>query len=393
MAKTLLLLGASSDHLDVIRSLRAAGYRVITADPDTSAPAHARADISIFSISAESLLAVAKKERVAGIIAPFSSGAAPVVAQVSAKLKLPAIPLQAAQIMASKVRFRDYLTELQMPHPQTHLIKPGTSLPASIFDDKQWILKPDIAGGGRGLAYIASSSGLKKAMGLTLAASITGVALLERYLLGQHCLCQILVRGGTIQRSWFIDRIITEPPAIATTGYRSPSKLAHYPRKLATQLLQQLCESMNITDGCLLAEFVVSENQVHILELAPKLPGRGALELVRLSAGVDLAACAGAIAAGETPDLRPEDDNRAWGLVFLGPSSPGMLKFDLAEAEKLAEEKWIRDLRWFVPQDSVIEQGSPLLFAAGRIFVSGRDRDAVDARVAEVYRRLHIRSV
>ncbi len=378
------------EHLEVLRRLRSAGYRVITADSDASAPAHARSDLAIYSSDEQAIAAVAEREKVCGVLAPFSNADGPMAARLSARLQAPSLPESVAQILASRNRFREIVIELALPHPQTHVVTRDTELPATVMAAHKWVLRPDRST-GRGAELITAPEEAEAAIDRVLSESSSEVALLERYIEGQHSLCAAAVRDGKVVRGWFIDRVIGE--GLETVGLRLPSRLSHHLRKQSLQLIEQIVGSLKIASAMLLAEVVTAESKVYLLDLAPRLPANGGVELVKQGAGADLAVLAGALACGdELPEL-PDRNEKAWGVVLLAPWSSGRLDFDSAAAEKLCEQSWVHGLSWFVPRGALIAQGRGPIAAAGRVYITGRDRDAVDARAVEVSKRLRVRVV
>ena len=86
----LLVLAASTYQLRTIRTAKRLGYRVVTTDNVPTNPGHALADqaYSTDTTDLEGVLAIARRERLDGVIAPCTDVAVPTAA-VFALVALP----------------------------------------------------------------------------------------------------------------------------------------------------------------------------------------------------------------------------------------------------------------------------------------------------------------
>ena len=83
-AKTLLMLGGSIYLVRTIEAVRDAGYRAVVVDRDPDAPGLAVADVShaIDMVDADAVLALAREERVDGVM-PLTDFGVPTAAHVA----------------------------------------------------------------------------------------------------------------------------------------------------------------------------------------------------------------------------------------------------------------------------------------------------------------------
>ena len=143
MGKALLVLGASLEHIEIIRAARALGYRVVTVGPDS--PAHLRSDGAYIAgiDDLATVTAIARREQVNGVLGAFSDGALQAANHIASELGLPSVAPASLAVLCSKTKFRESITDLGLPHPQTHLFRKDTQLPPGMFQNARWVLKGD----------------------------------------------------------------------------------------------------------------------------------------------------------------------------------------------------------------------------------------------------------
>src|SRR3954466_5787906 len=103
--RTLLVLGASLYQLPVIVRAKEMGLRVVTADYLLQNPGHALAAAShiVDTTNVEGILAIAKQEKIDGVIAACTDVAVPTAAFVAKDLGLRAPGWRAASILCDKI--------------------------------------------------------------------------------------------------------------------------------------------------------------------------------------------------------------------------------------------------------------------------------------------------
>ena len=118
--KTLLLLGGSRYLLPVIRAGQALGCRVITCDylPDNIAHRYSDAYANVSIVDREAVLALARKEKIDGVMSFACDPGVVTAAYVAQEMGLPNVgPLTSVELLQDKGRFRRFLTENGFPVP------------------------------------------------------------------------------------------------------------------------------------------------------------------------------------------------------------------------------------------------------------------------------------
>lgn len=392
--KTLLVLAASRYQLETIQTARRLGYRVVTTDNVPSNPGHALADraYAIDITDREGVLRIAAEERVAGVIAAATDVGVPTRAYVTERLGLPGPSPRVAQTVCDKVRMRSFLRQHGLPVPEVHLVAPGRHLDSALLGDGWWVLKPDCSSGAKGMRIVDSAAGYREHLPEALEFSPTGTVLLERFVHGHQGTIEGVIRDGEIVRSYFLDRQTVPPPFVTTAGHRMPTCL---PVPLQRELLRQvglIWRVLGVREGPFDCDFVATEQEAYVLDLSPRLGGNSIAHLLRQAADFDILTYAIREASGDPIDLPRAADLTPTGLVLLWVDREGRLDYDEAEVAGLASEPWVAHLELDVPRGHPVRPFVNSRHRVGEAIVVGATREEVDARVAELERRLALRA-
>src|SRR5574340_1210804 len=152
----LLVLAASKYQLDTIQTAKRLGYWVATTDNVPTNPGHALADasFSVDTTDVEGVVRLARQLQVNGVISPCTDVAVASAAEVALALGLPGVPPEAARVLTSKLRFRCFLEEIQLPHPWACEVEAGELPGSDLFDGRQWLVKPNRASGSKGVFIV-----------------------------------------------------------------------------------------------------------------------------------------------------------------------------------------------------------------------------------------------
>src|SRR4051794_18161186 len=311
--RALLVLGASAHQLDVIAHARERGLKVVVADNTAANPGHRAADASyvVDTTDVDGIEAVARTERVAGIVAPCTDVAVPTAAVVAQRLGLPGLPPEVAAVTTSKLAFRRWQREAGLASPETVEMRNGDAPPL----DGRWIVKPDRSSGSKGIRIVADDAALAAAR--ESARAYGGGVLAERVVDGHHITIEGVVRGGRLEWAVILDRQTAAEPWVATTGHRLPTTLPDAAADAALGVLRETAAALALPDGPLDADLVVGDEPI-VLELSPRLGGNSITALLRLATGFDLARAAVDVALGiPLPALEPPRP-RPSAVVLLG---------------------------------------------------------------------------
>ncbi|MFR7481939.1 MAG: hypothetical protein ACLUUP_00125 [Eubacterium sp.] len=111
--KKILLLGGSAQQVIAVETAKKLGYYTVLCDYLPDNPGQYVADKFYLESTTDkkTILKIAEKEKVSGILAYASDPAAPTAAYVAEKLGLPGNPYKSVEILCNKDKFRDFLAK------------------------------------------------------------------------------------------------------------------------------------------------------------------------------------------------------------------------------------------------------------------------------------------
>ena len=391
MNKTLLVLAASIYQVPVILKARALGYRVLTADNRPDNPGHALAHEShiVDTTDAPGILALARKAGACGILAPATDVAVTSAAEAAAALGLPGTPPEAARVLTSKVFFRNFLREGGWPSPA------GQTLTEPVWPKGlgggPWIIKPNRASGSRGVFIINDAADFKRLAPESLAQSLDGRAVLERFIGGSQHTLEGFWENGRPGLVLATDRLTAPPPHTATWGHLAPSRLAEAGLARALDLISQVAGRLDLRDGPFDCDFVWDGREVFLLEMSPRLGGNALARLFEAVWGVDLTAAAIAQACGEPVTLNPPQGTpQPAAVALLGLDRAGRAAWDEEEEKHLREESWVSHLALDVPPGTWTLPFTDGRRRLGEALITAADRPQLEVRLDEFSARLKL---
>jgi biotin carboxylase len=327
--RRLLVLGAGPAQLGLLEAARERGLFVIACDRDPAAPGFRHADRrAIVSTEDEpSIERLASAERVDGVISPGSDWPVGIAARVAAKLGIPH-PLSPAQavLATSKMRQRERFAEVGVPQPRYAVCRDLAEAEVAVRAlGLPCVLKAPDRQGQKGLALVREPEELGGAVALALAASRSGLCLVEEAVEGPEVTVNAFSSGGKFTPLTVTDRETADPPAFGVAlAHIWPSRLAAEDVLDCVDAARAAAEALGIEEGPTYTQIVVGPDGPRVGELAARLGGGHDAELCRAALGVDLNGLALSAALGEAAAI--EYGERAGGACtrFL-VAPPGAL--------------------------------------------------------------------
>jgi len=395
VSRALLVLGASTYQIPAIETAKRLGYRVITTDNVPANPGHALADASfrVDTTDLEGVLALAKREGIAGVIASGTDVAVLTVAYLAEQLQLAGPAARAACILTHKHRFREFLAKAGLPCPRALSVPADGLAGAGPFDGGKWILKPNRSSGSKGVFIVCTAAEFLTRVAESRAHSLDGTVMLEEFIEGTQHTCEGVLENGRVALSLLTDRDTVPPPYTATTGHRVPSRLAGAMQTKALELIERVFGCLGVTKGPFDCDFVVDGDRVVLIEMTPRLGGNSLCKLVEAALDFDLLAYGVAYACGDYYPIPKVSHPKPFSIAILGADRAGRLAWNEPEAHLLRQEPWIDNLIFDVPQGTAVEPFINGRHRVGEVVIAGVDRDDLDNRLAEFKRRLALKAV
>lgn len=391
-SRRLLVLAASKYQLDAIRTAKRVGYWVATTDNVPTNPGHALADASfdVDTTDVDGVARLARRLQVNGVISPCTDVAVVTAAEVAHALGLPGVPPAAARTLTSKLLFRRFLEERQLPRPAAREVGEAELCTPELFDGRRWLVKPNRSSGSKGVFIVDAFDEFRSRLPESCAFSADGKALLEQFLDGTQHTCEGVLAAGQVAFSVVTDRATAAPPYVATTGHAVPSRLGQKAQRSLQDLVEHIFGELGVTDTVFDCDFVADGDCVTIIEITPRLGGNSLSALVRACCDVDLVEYAVRQACGEAPSAPAGSRLRPTVNCILGVRRNGLLDYDPVALENLRRQPWVRMLELDYPRGTPVQRFVNGRHRVGEAILTAATRDELEALPRRLERELQL---
>ena len=383
--KKLMVLAAGLLQIPVIKKAREMGYYVIAVDDDPNAPGMALADKAIVPgglMNEENLVAIAKEEKIDGVIHPCSEVAMNVMGRINDELGLCGISKEIAIRATNKHLMREAFERYGAPSPKSIL---------TIDKDDAWdvfcnefdtnaILKPSRNSGSRGIAKVEKGISQEEFVKLyrrALDESRDHQVLIEQFIEGPEFSVEVIVWKGEPHVLAVTDKKTTEAPYFVELGHNQPSL---YPEAIQQKLKDGAiagCKALGLTNCAAHCELKVQNDEAYLMEIGARMGGDFiSTELTHLSSGIDMVAATIDTVLGVAPNLRPVEEKHGVAIRYFTPV-PGIVK--AIENEEFLKRPDVYDAEIYVKPGNMVKEIKSSLDRSGHVIVTAPTaKEAID---------------
>lgn len=330
--KKLLVLAAGILQVPIIRRAREKGFYVIAADGDPNAVGLQYADKPIVAniVDEDVMLAIAREEKIDGVIHPCSEVSMNVMGRINDELGLTGVSRQQAITATNKHLMREAFEKAGAPSPKSFCYDIANEAWECFCNylPGDGILKPSRNSGSRGIAKI--QKGLSKIKFIELferskEESRDNSVMLEQFVDGPEFSVEIIVWNGEIKVLTVTDKKTTEAPYFVELGHNQPSI---FPSDIVEKIKAAAVagvKALQVNNCACHAEVKVQNSEAYIMEIGARMGGDFiSTVLTRLSTGVNMIDAAVNCALGIEPDLTPKAEPQGVCIRYFCPK-PGKL--------------------------------------------------------------------
>ncbi|MDD4159790.1 MAG: ATP-grasp domain-containing protein [Synergistaceae bacterium] len=333
--KKIILLGASRQQIPCILSAKKLGCHVITCDYLPDNPGHHYSDeyYNISTTDKESILNLAKKLNIDGIVSYASDPSASTAAYVAEQMDLPTSPYRSVEILSKKDQFRSFLTKNGFNAPKAKgYYSYETAVNDFMFFSPPVFVKPVDSSGSKGISLISDIYGLKEAFEKAQAFSR------EKRIIIEECInidsYQVAgdgfsVDGELVFRCFgndHFDPANLNPfvPVAATF----PSIMSSEIQAKVHEEIQRLISLLQMKTGAYNFDIRVAEDgKIYIIEIGPRNGGCYIPQVIEFLTGTDLVEYTIKAALGEDcSELRFTEPRGFCGYFAVHSYKEGVLK-------------------------------------------------------------------
>ena len=291
--KRLLILGGGLWQVEYVRRSRQLGLETWVTDWSPSAVARCEADHfePIDLKDRDATLALAERAKVDGVFTAADIGV-PTAAHVAARLGLPGASPELAALATNKFAMRERCMALGIACPRYCLVRSVADGCAAVrAESLPVIVKPVDSCSSRGVRWVDRPSSLAQALEDALAASLSGQALVEQFLVGTEGSIEAIVQDGQATVLGICDKTKSPLPDRYDLELRYPGTYAAPVQRGLEALAQRIATGFNVRDGILHIEFIVLRDTGDVLLIEFAIRGCGSKVVTHLMpplTGVDV---------------------------------------------------------------------------------------------------------
>lgn len=383
--KKLMVLAAGLLQIPVIKKAHEMGYFVIAADDDPNAPGMELADKAIVPgglMNEEKMVAIAKEEKVDGVIHPCSEVAMNVMGRINDELHLCGISKEIAIRATNKHLMREAFEKYGAPSPKSILTK-GEEDAWDTFCNEfntNAILKPSRNSGSRGIAKVEkgiSKEEFVKLYSRALDESRDHQVLIEQFIEGPEFSVEVIVWKGEPHVLAVTDKKTTEAPYFVELGHNQPSLFPEDIQKKLKEGAIAGCKALGLTNCAAHCELKVQNGEAYLMEIGARMGGDFiSTELTHLSSGIDMVAATIDTVLGIEPNLQPVEDKHSVAIRYFTPEPGKVVSIGNTEAFNCPD---VYDAEIYVkPGDEVHEVKSSLDRSGHVIVTADTAKDAIN---------------
>lgn len=332
--RTLLVVGASWDQSPIIARGKELGWRVVATDFDPTAHGLSLADEArhVSTRDPQGILALAREIRADAITYMITESPMAAIREAATAMGLPAPSAKSVQATMSKPDMRAIFDEGGIePIPfgrarsreEAVMVAEKVGLPV--------VMKAADTGGQLGLFRIENLDDVAECFDKAAPLSVANEVIVEAWLEGPEVNGVGVVVNGKLDAFILSDRIKDAEASFGIVQrHLYPADVDPKHAKACYDLCQQAVSAMDIENGIVFPQMIVTERGPFMVEIGERVPGGVMKELYEAATGIDLCALQIAISAGDPiviDDFRTGVGARAVTVYFLnaepGPLLPG----------------------------------------------------------------------
>lgn len=360
--KRVLMLGGSLAQVPSIKKAKEMGLYVITCDYLPDNPGHRFADEyhNISTTDKDKVLQLAKTLDLDGVVCYASDPAAPTAAYVAETLGLPTSPYKSVDILCNKYKFRKFLKEHGFCTPNTVSSTDFEDLFQEIQQLKfPVIIKPVDSSGSKGVTVITKIEELKESFEAAKRYTRDGRIIVEECVesIGAPLAGDAFSVDGKLAFWAFsddhFDMNSRNPLApISETYPYSKSKMMQLRIVNEINRLLALLEMKTVAYN--LEARIDSNDNIYLMEVAPRNGGNGIPEVTKYATGVDMIEYTIKAALGmDCSDLRQKEVDGFWSTYMVHSNKAGrFVRIDIDEEYK--SNNFVEFETGFKPGEEVI---------------------------------------
>lgn len=397
MQKTLtaLVLGGTHAHSALIMALKERGYTTLLVDYLENPPAKAVADLHLRCSTLDPLavMALAKSHSADLVISTCVDQAYVTACQVSEALQLPA-PMSHAKILTltDKEKMKHKMQTLGIPTAKYTCLHRFED-----FNAKDWafplVVKPVDSNGSAGVRKVESLQELQSAFVQALALSRRGKVIVETYKTGIEIGVDCYIAGDTVHILTVRHKLPLsrhKGDVLQSSGSIAPVQLSEKIQTRLHEILHTIAQGFALKNTPLLLQALVDQDEINVIEFAPRIGGGLNYRTVALLTGFDFLGAAIDAYFGQAATV-PEVhgvQGSMWATIIVY-AKPGIFSH-MTGVENLLDKGILKAFYFYRTPGSEIAGDMSTRARIGAFLLSGRDLTEIQQKLAQALATLEV---
>ena len=309
--ESIIILGGSRPHAELIKYLRSKNYRTILVDYLPNPPAKDVADIHYqdSSLDVEAVERIAKEEMATHIMCICTDRAIPPAAYVAERLHLPhPYSYDTSLIATNKNKMKSMLCGAGIPTSRFFQINSVSQID-EIKLKFPLIVKPSDASGSIGITKVDKIEDLKSAVEYALQTSRNGQAIVEEFIVGTEIQMDCFISDGQL---YILDikekRKMSIEELSLSFGSLIPARISDQQKNRCVEISNKTAESLKIANGPLYIQAIANEADVFVVEFGLRFGGNLSFKILKDISGVDIIKATAEAYLGLSNEIHPFTD-------------------------------------------------------------------------------------
>lgn len=375
---SILVLGASRYYVESIKIAKKSGYKVYVVDRVENSPGFMYADQSeVCDIRDIDKLEFLCRKWCIDAVIPLNDYGVLTAAEVSLKLGLRGLSLDAARAATSKAMMRKIWKSEGLPSPKYEVHRNSARIREAIIRlGFPSILKPahGVGGGSRGVVVVRSESEIEAAIQISQSYYDDKSTIIEEFVDGnsEHS-CEVILDNGLPRLIIVGDKEKSPLPFRVDRSVIYPTSLMPDQLKIVEDVVCRAVISLGVNVGAAHVEFAMTGNGPVLFELGARCGGGATPSLITpFVSGVDLFIQQIRSLLGETLNISHRSKSRGCVYRFLF-FEPGRVK-SVDNWDLVTCDSQVLDCELFLePNDQIVEVRAGI-DRSGYIVVAGSNR-------------------
>lgn len=388
-----IVLGGTAPHIALIEKLKLRNYFVVLVDYYDNPPAKNYADkhIKESTLDKNAVLRVARNLQAALVISTCVDQANLTACYVAEQLNLPRpYSYQTALEVTNKGLMKDVFIKHQVPTARYSFVKDfdealtsGLSFPM--------VVKPADSNGSAGVRKASNKSELADYLDKAIAISRTNKAIIEEFKTGIEVSIDCFILNNRVDivliRQKY-DLPVIKGMVLQSPGSFSPALISKQAENKLREIIARIGEAFKLDNTPLLVQALINENEINILEFAPRIGGGLSYRTVFINT---------------TYDILESAINSFLGLevnpVFISPkyflatiivyAKPGVYK-GISGIQKLIENDIILEYHPYKTEGMQIGNDMSTKSRVGAFIVKGRNYEEMSKKIKQAILEIEV---